>query len=311
MVKFNIKQTRLVNEKGQPLDVYHATQVPGGIQRYYPLSHFGTDRAARMRAAHFIYQALQKDDPAPMTEVADDELIMELGNRLPPLSTQKLYLYMRHPKRIPDLINHNLAQYRYWFENRYEPKRQYLSPREMSELDALGAKQMNYKRLLTRFIFSDPFTQTRDSLMQELACESLFKPNDWQKNTQPPAYPSYLRPVLDQARQVPFPLAEQVTWQRLIRFLEGEGIDGFKYMNDYEDMGNFSYIIFRPEQVFNALTPITEQEVPTPNPQQAAFLLGQEQNFFSQYDIPSPTERIMVYRHRKLEKIREILGKNK
>ena len=81
----------------------------------------------------------------------------------------------------------------------------------------------------------------------------------------------------------------------MIRFLEGEGYDGFKYRNEYEDMGEFSYIIFRPEQVFNALQPEKIHQVSQRSEKEKSFLLGQEQRYFSEFDVASPTERIMSF----------------
>lgn len=295
MVKWNIERTKLVDEYGHPLALCHVTQVFGGIKRYYPLSHFGTARAAKMRAANFIFQALKIPNPVLLPEVVDHELVMKLGDKLPPLSTQKVYLYMRHPCKMPDLISHTLPHYMRWFLRKYELKRNYLSSRELSEVDAIGTENMNYKKLLTKFIFVDPFTHTREDLEHELACDRLFSPQEWKKIDKKPVYPSYLRPVLDQAKQVPFALAEQVVWQRMIRFLEGEGYDGFKYRNEYEDMGELSYIIFRPEQVFNALQPEKIHQVSQRSEKEKSFLLRQEQRYFSEFDVASPTERVMSF----------------
>ena len=288
----HIKNTKLVDQNGRPMPLFHATPFPGGISRYRPLSHFGTARAASMRAAGFVYEALGLPNPAPMPEVPDDEIILRAGNKLPTLSTQKLYLYMRHPLEMMDLINHSMAQWQYWFSRRYDLKRRYLSSVELSELDALGSSSMNYKRLVTQFIFMDPFTLSQGELMQELASENLYDPFDWQDDKRKVDYPAYLRPVAERARKVPFRLAERVVFQRMIRFLEGEGYDGFKYRNQYEDMGNFSFMNMRPESVFNALRDVDTHIVPALPPKQQAYLWQQEQRFFGEYDLLSPTDRI-------------------
>ena len=301
MVKLiNIERTKLLGKNGRPLPVFHTTKVPGGIKKYYPLSHFGTARAAKMRAANFIFQALKMPNPAPLPEVVSPELVKKLGSNLPPLSTQKVFLYMQHPRKMPDLIEHTLPHYRNWFLCKYELKRRYLSSQELKAVDTLGTENTKYKKLLTQFIFIDPFTHTGDDLARELSCERLFNPKEWAVHDKNVKYPSFLHPVLDRAKQVPFALAEHVVWQRMIRFMEGEGYDGFKYMNDYEDMGETSYIIYRPEQVFNALMPEKIHEIPQISEKERDFLLGQEQRFFSLYNIASPTERIISSKTGKL-----------
>ena len=311
MTKWNIERTKLVDENKRPLALYHVTPVPGGIKKYYPLSHFGTARAAKMRAANFIFQALKLPNPAPLPEVVEPELVAKLGNKLPPLSTQKVYLYMRHPCKMPDLTAHTLPHYMWWFLHKYELKRSHLSGRELSEMDAIRTENMHYKKLLTKFIFVDPFVRSQEDLERELASERLFHPQEWKKNNKKPEYPSFLRPVLDKAKQIPFALAEHVVWQRMIRFLEGEGYDGFKYRNEYEDMGEFSYIIYRPEQAFNALMPEKIHEVPQLSEREKDFLLGQEQRFFSEFDLASPTERIISLKEGRLNPFPLLVKSNK
>jgi hypothetical protein len=46
---------------------------------------------------------------------------------------------------------------------------------------------------------------------------------------------------------------EHLWVDRLIRTLESKGYDGFMYRNDHEDVGSFSYVSFRKEQVRPAL----------------------------------------------------------
>ena len=296
-MKTGIDRTRILDEAGRPLALYHATPVEGGIKRYRPLSHFGTARAAKMRAAHFVFQALKMPNPAPVPEVPDAQLVTQAGDKLPHLSTQKVYLYMKHPLEMKDLISHNLAQWQYWFSRWYEIKKRFLSVGELREMDALGEDQMNYKRLITHFIFSDPFAQSRDNLIKELSCETLYDVSDVLKNVQHENYPSYLRHLGEKSRQVPFHLAEAVAFQRMIRFFEGEGYDGFKYRNEYEDMGEYSWMNMRSEQVYNPLSDHAITPVPSLSPEQQAFLLHQERCFFEPYGILSPTERIMEHKN--------------
>jgi hypothetical protein len=82
----------------------------------------------------------------------------------------------------------------------------------------------------------------------------------------------------------------------MIRFLEGEGYDGFVYQNDHEDSGNNSYIIFRPQQVFDVAKP---EDVHTVEKAKTTLLQKIENDFFESRGILSPIQRIQKYRQLK------------
>ena len=84
-------------------------------------------------------------------------------------------------------------------------------------------------------------------------------------------------------------LIKNVSLQRMIRYLETEGYDGFVYKNDCEDIGQRSYIIFRPEQVFKQGE--TEHELPSIGKENQAFLNKTEDDFFETKGILSPYKR--------------------
>lgn len=264
MATVNINQTKLKNN-GRLINLYHMTPA-GGFKYYHPLSHFGTSKAANMRGLHYLCSANKEVKIGNVESMEEIYKLLSTSPDTPSLSMQKVHLYMKHPITVEDWGDHRgIAGWKNWFSHDYEPKAIYLNHSEfMEQCDASEqhkrynvALTTRYKKLLTQFIFVEPFkTLTPEEVKQELNAENLFKPKDEQTDR------------------------ESLAMQRLIRFLEGEGYDGFRYVNDHEDRGSTSYIIFRPWQVFNALVPETKHELPKLTEKQSAFLLTQEQKFF-------------------------------
>ena len=303
MTKIDIEKTKLKTEWGRLEDFFHVTPHEGGIDRYYPLSHFGTARAARQRAVHFAFQQLGMKEDSMLPEHIPQSLLGQLKDNMPPLSTQKVHLYMKHPLKISDLGRHSVNQYWPWFLQNYSPKPKFLSHTELMNLWSMGPRNAEYKMAVTDFIFKDPFTQSKEDLIKELNSDTLYEAKVWDHDEQDVKYPSFLKPMLDRVKKVPYALAERVALQRMIRYLEGEGYDGFCYENNFEDEGKLSYIAFRPEQVFNALKPESQHTIQDLSVEAKKFLLVQEQKFFESKRMMSPTERI--------EKLQEQTKNNK
>jgi len=296
MATININQTKLKCD-GHLIDCYHLSPAEA-FEQYNPLSHFGTAKAANMRGMHYMCLALRNLDLSGEISVDDMHKILCEMPGTPPLHMQKVHLYMKRPLTIPDWGDHHgIDGWKNWFARNYEPNAKYLNSKEFSE-QCYAAEQhkrydlpltTRYKKLVTQFIFTEPLKSlTPEELKQEIQAETLFRPQDEAHDR------------------------THVALQRLIRFLEGEGYDGFQYKNAYEDKGSISYIIFRPWQVFNALTPETKHEVPTLPPEQIAFLQAQEQKFFHPKPGvhsklvsdrgPSPSERIKTYTESSLQR---------
>ena len=211
-MKIKLKNTKLVDEYKRPILFFHTSPVEN-IERFYPLSHFGTKKSAKMRGMHYVYQALKIPEP----ENLPDELPESIKERFSKLkNAQKLvtypvYLYSKSALKTPDLGKHSLYQYQRWFKEKYAPKAKFLTGKERLEGDGVGETNTAYKKALTEFIFVDPFTKSREDLEKELKADSLF---EIPKN--------------------PNELGEKAALGRMIRFLEGEGYDAFIYKNDYE-----------------------------------------------------------------------------
>lgn len=307
-MKIKLKDTKLVDENKRPITFFHVTPCEK-IDRFFPLSHFGTQTAARMRSMHFVYKALGLPEPTVLPDQLSSELLQKYEQQkdAPRLSTYAVHLKMKSPIRISDLSHHSLEQYYRWFSNWYQPKSQYLTGEERCEGDVVGPERIKYKKVLTDFIFRDPFVQSEQDLKKELLSESFYPIPE--KLEAPQQIPAFLFPVASRMDKRLYLLAEKVAFQRMIRYLEGEGYDGFVYQNEYEDKGQNSYIIFRPEQVFDLSEKTGEHLILEKTPKQKAFLRDVELQFFGTHKMLSPFQRIQNHLQQKLQKRRVRISK--
>lgn len=290
-MKIRLKSTKLVDENKKPIMFFHTTPCEK-IEHFLPLSHFGTKKAADMRSMHFVYQALGIPEPEVLPKDIPFHFLKKLSQQknVPHLQTHSVYLAIKSPVCIPDLNHHSLEQYYHWFFRQYVPKSHYLSGSERCEGDVVGAARIKYKSVLSDFIFRDPFTQSKENLEKELSAESFYSIPT--KLSIQKSVPSFLFPVISKIDRNLYSLSEKVALQRMMRYLEGEGHDGFVYKNEYEDKGKNSYIIFRPEQVFDQFESNTEHVIPEKTIEQKSFLYDVEVKFFANHQMLSPNQRI-------------------
>ena len=290
-MQFKLGQTKLLDKDKKPLVFYHATPCLKKIKSFFPLSHFGTKSASDMRAMHFVYKALKIKEPLKL----DVDIPPWMKKReIPKINRYSVNLCIKSPLKIFDLANHSLMQYYNWFYHFYKPKSRFLTGEERCEGDVVGPAKIGYKKCLSEFIFIDPFTRSEQQIKDELLSETLYDISSDEKNMT--YIPSFLESVLKKVNRANFSLAEKLVYQRMIRFLEGEGYDGFVYQNECEDEGSNSYIIFRPQQVFDLDEKETIHTIKTPD---ANFLKQVERDFFSKKGIISPAQRIEKYLHTK------------
>ncbi len=298
-MKIRLKSTKLVDENKNPVMFFHSTPCEK-IDFFLPLSHFGTQKAAQMRSVHFMYKTLGIPEPLVVPEELPHHLVQKLNQlqNAPQLKTFSVYLAMKSPLRMPDIIHHSVEHYYQWFSRQYAPKFQYLTRQERCESDVVGLAKIKYKKIVSDFLFLDPFTRTEDELKKELSAESFYA---IPTNLEIPKYvPAFLRPVLPKMDRKLYFLAEKVSLQRMMRFFEREGYDGFVYQNECEDKGQKSYIIFRPEQVFFSTEESKEHLVPEKTSDQQTFLESIESKFFEANGTLSPSQRVQNYLQKKL-----------
>lgn len=235
----NTDLTYLKDEQNEPLTLYHGTLT--AFNQFYPLSHFGTKEAAEEAAYKLVLRDNHWQDSS-FEQVAND-----LRERYRAYQEQKkiipVHLKMQNPLYISDLKTaHNHKSYKNIVLGELEkdayPYHPALSA-VMSQFPILQSfciagvlfdKRLSYAPAVVDMIFSDPFLMDEADIVKELSAEKLFRPKE----------PATLYRSLN---------AVNLVYQRMIRFFERRGYDGFVYCNKVEDAGKDSYIIFRGGQV--------------------------------------------------------------
>lgn len=223
-----LKQTSLM-ENSEPVLFAHATRHPEKIDRFFPLSHFGKKEAALDIIKYTMERKKLSDDSG--------------------FHIEDVYLCMKNPLRLPDIKeHHNILAWRDWFVPNYElnAKKLTLSERRSDK------KKKEYRIAVCGFIFKDTKEMDIKDVRFELDLETLYPPEvrkqmlDLEKKEdRMPTNPKYQEMFVEQFER------NLLKFQRLIRFLETEGYDGVRYQNEWENAGQDSFIIFRPEQVFS------------------------------------------------------------
>lgn len=300
-MKIKLKNTKLIDEYKRIILFFHTSPV-GDIKRFYPLSHFGTRKSAKMRGMHYVYQTLGIPEPENLPDDLPQNIKIQFSKikDAPQLFTYPVYLYSKSVLKMPDLIVHSLEQFYKWFTQEYAPKSKFLTTKELLEGDGVGKTKTAYKKALAEFIFIDPFLQSKESLEKELLADSLYSLPP-KKEEQSKGIPYFLKQARENIKKIPFNLAEKVAFGRMIRFFENEGYDAFSYKNSHEDVNQTTYIIFRPEQIFFQNLNESEHLIPEKN---QAILEEIEKLFFEKRSILSPSQRIKNYQLSLQQKIK-------
>lgn len=225
----NNPQARMLyqqDEKGGPLLLFRGTT--NSKDTFAPLSHFGTLKAAKDRL-----DTLEEVMNVPNSWF-HCHMTKEGWN--PIFQIKPVYLKMKNPFRIPELGKHSLDRYKnvlthFLLREKYGAifiNRLYLFSLE-------NFVHQFKKTILPKeydFIFMHPYTLTTNQVKKELFLGGLY-----------PVLSEKMDPSA-QSKNL-----ENLMFQRLIRFFERRGYDGFVYKNGWEDAGNDSFITFRKEQV--------------------------------------------------------------
>lgn len=251
-----IQNQFVVCSQGYPLKVYHGTTI--SFQYFRPLSHFGTKKAAQdiLRKVRNVKEEVLRDktDSETIAELdlhynnkKNKENDFPLSHMDPAGYLIPAYLKIKHPIIIPDVGCHTVETYKKALVHFLLSKQwQTVVPlRHGCEIfNPLGDKGKKYPRFfgeickkadflpMIRFIFDEPLSLPIKRVRHELSLEKLYTP--CQNETR------------DVAAEVD---RYHLIFQRMIRFCESQGCDGFSYINREEDHGSQSYIIFRPNQV--------------------------------------------------------------
>ena len=220
------KESYQQDEKGFPLVVYRGTTNKNDL--FEPLSHFGTLKAAKERL----------DTLEELQEMPNSRFYHNIcqGGWTPQFQIKTVYLKMQKPFRVPEFGDHNLKAYRKMVI--HVLLQQKYGRFFINKLYAAAEKKNEKSNLVVQmpkeydFIFSQPYELTPNLIKKELSLGGLY-------------------PVLSEKKDVSANRKnlENLIFQRVIRYFERQGYDGFVYKNGWEDIGNDSFIIFRKEQV--------------------------------------------------------------
>lgn len=244
----NLSET-VLSVQGYPLKLYHGTCAE--FKYFRPLSHFGTKNAAKMILQGKRDAETREEDPISLI-MKEDEIFFGGIENDAPASKDKIipvYLRMKHPFMLADLPSHSAHWYKTglfygllsdeWHTDVPLNRARELFTKSKGSLKDESAFQFfaqicNMADFLPQlqFIFDEPFALPIEQVRYELSLEKLY------------------HPCADGSQQVSQKTDRyHLVFQRMIRFFESLGYDGFVYQNEVEDQGSFSYIIFRPDQV--------------------------------------------------------------
>ena len=217
------------NANGTPKLLYHGGLIPE-YEVFLPLSHCGTFEAA--------YERLHN--------TGDD---LKQNARMVPL-----YLKIKSPCRIPDLIDHNLKEYKMmtfytWVQN--EKGIDFIQKAyEKNKTKDLYLRKTFYKMELPPqfdYIFNQPMRMNMNDVYDELSLRRVYS---WDKSKDKEMREKNNR--------------ERLIYARMIHYFEKQGYDGFVYNNSHEDIGSDSYICFRREQFLFASDKNIEMKIQAP-----------------------------------------------
>ena len=267
----------LADDKGMPLTVYHGTEHR--FERFQPLSHFGSIYAAQHRiretshvkqfGCSFIHSAgsieknLNKMVEAffsfiekPRKKHADDPICIPAHLAL--YRPKKMIELSFYRSEYKDDLMYQLVHEQLMFGFRFY---HHLTTSHKKSM-ALNAIVSSLKiPPIYDFIFKDPFKRSDEQVIYELGLENLYSilgAND--KNP-------YEKDLADCKIEHSFSKNQYInrlnlSMQRMIRYWESKGYDGFIYKNTVADNGAFSYVVFRPQQVIRLDRPAEYQISP-------------------------------------------------
>ena len=256
-----LSQQFLLNENG---DIYLLFR--GTIQKNdpcLPLSHFGTKEAASYRL-YCLNNALFMEEGEFYEKVKKNG--WKIHNQM-----YAVFLKMKRFLRLPDFSSHDTYSYakvvfHYCLAKKYGFS--YLNKLYNIPLPSIHdwglfcihneffqksdtislLKQENLPKEFD-FIFHQPLRMDIKEVEKELVWGGMYPLVKSEKNEEENSA-----------------IRENLIYQRMIRFFQSEGFDGFKYKNEIEDKGADSFIIFHPNQVFYASELNNEQFKEKTNP---------------------------------------------
>ena len=244
MIPYN-SDILLQDSSNQPIKLYHGTATD--FEFFRPLSHFGSKSAATLAAQMAIENGCEILDSTSVSQRQLENYSIKAYILPEKRKIIPVHLIMKRPLYVHDLGMHTIENYKKIVLQELE-KDTYtnlmIKEHPVLQKFAIAGMLMNaYQEQQTvppiyDMIFKDPMDMEKMSsfdVANELYCEKLY-------------------PVMAQMDEEDVSNADKVNrqhlvLQRMIRFFESRGYDGFVYHNRGEDKGHLSYIAFRSEQV--------------------------------------------------------------
>ncbi len=244
----------MLTRHGYPIRLYHGTCAEFEVFR--PLSHFGTRRAAEQiqKKLHISVDGFNNDSLETKALQATLQAMNILSNVKKGIPNKKdltpkiipVYLHLNNPLVLPDIGAHSIANYKNIIFRMLIYRQYGGNPPLCTDCSENGSNYyLNMLKIFTevcqsanfmseiRFIFNHPFECPYANVKRELSLGGL--------------YPIVTEP--EHGRSPEEINRTHLAAQRMIRFFEEQGFDGIQYINEKEDAGSVSYVIFRPEQV--------------------------------------------------------------
>ncbi len=258
----------LSDKNHEPLKLYHGTKTR--FDTFRPFSHFGT-----MLAAHEVATCCARENVPELLDYrskAYSDLYCSDTEKGEPYIIP-VYLQMRHPYRCLDLTSHVIENYKKMVLNELindnismTLKNSYPILQKFNVVALLDASVMEQSvSPYYSMIFHDPYEMSSQDVKRELSLDTIYAPA--------------------KRRVKPYSIDEtnrhHLVLQRMARYFERRGYDGFVYTNHSEDAGSDSYIIFRSEQVIRLDRPECNLERPIRTDEQKQELNQMEMDAYN------------------------------
>ncbi len=256
-----LRQQFLLNENGDIYLLFRGTMQKN--DPCLPLSHFGTKEAASHRL-YCLNNSLFMEEGGFYEQVKKNG--WKIHNQI-----HAVFLKMKRLLRLPDLNSHNTYSYakvvfHYCLAKKYG----------FSYLNKLYNIPLPSSRHWGLFYTQNEFFKKSDTISL-LKQENLPKEFDFIfhqplrmdiKEVEKELFWGGMYPLLksEKNEEENTTIRKNLIYQRMIRFFQSEGFDGFKYKNEVEDRGTDSFIIFHSNQVFYASELNNEQFKEKTNP---------------------------------------------
>lgn len=254
---------------GYPLKLYHCTTAE--VKKFLPFTYFTSKSAMH-------YASVNRSSTDSVQGKGSNAL--KLGNTNKPYLIPA-YLYVSHPKKLTFPIVATLKDLENSFvkELLYEQFGKGLSSyiscqenvfkKERSRITKDIFSFFRYKKDYD-FIFQNPYQITQKMVLNELNAETIFS--------------SYIKSEEDNLNR------DYLVMQRLIRFWEQKGYDGFSYNNGISN----EFLTFRPQQIKRLDRDLTDWNLIFPTSKNEEYLRKIYNETISNHNQPNLSLRELV-----------------